>query len=87
MCCFGAHNAPFALMNFFGKTNVIFRYFLVPSILQNFKEIVTADPELWHVIFGFKIAQLLWIIFSETNNIILMYILAFLIGENLKKSP
>ena len=53
-----------------------------------FKEILTADPELWRcTFFGSKIAHL-----SQTNffwkfiTIILIYLLAPLIGQNLKKS-
>ena len=46
---FGAENDLIAPEhNFFGKTiNIIFMNLLVPFIVQNFKKIVTADPELY----------------------------------------
>ena len=39
--------------------NIIFIYLLTPIIVQNFKKILTADPELWEcTIFGPKIGHL-----------------------------
>ena len=58
-------------MNFFLKktTNKIFMYLLTPFILQNFKKILRADPELWGcAIFGPKMAHLSWTIFFGTNH-------------------
>ena len=44
-------------------TNKIFMYLLAPFILQNFKKILRANPELWDVPFlGTK-----WPIFPEQN--------------------
>ena len=42
-------------------TNKIFMYLLAPFILQNFKKILRADPELWEcAIFEPKMAHLYW---------------------------
>ena len=44
-------------------------YLLAPFILQNFKKILRADPELWGcAIFGPKMAHLSWTIFFGTNH-------------------
>ena len=62
-------------------------YLLAPFILQNFKKILRADPELWGcAIFGPKMVHL-----PQTNffwkiiNIILIYLLAPFIVQNFKK--
>ena len=48
MCHFWAQNGPFAPnKNFFWKIiNIILIYLLAPFIVQNFKKILPADPEL-----------------------------------------
>ena len=55
---FWVQNGPFA-PNFFGKImNIILIYLLAPSIVQNFKKILSADPKLWWcAIFGPKMAH------------------------------
>ena len=49
MCHFWVQNDPFAPNKFFLDkiVNIIFLYVLVPFIVQNFKKILPADPELW----------------------------------------
>ena len=56
---FWAQNGPFAPNNFFWKIiNIILIYLLAPFIVQNFKKILPADPELWGcTIFGPKMAH------------------------------
>ena len=58
---FWAQNGPFAQTDIFWKkiVKMIFIYLLVPFIMQNFKIILKADPELlWCTIFGPKMAHL-----------------------------
>ena len=44
-------------------------YLLAPFILQNFKKILRADPELWGcAIFGPKMAHLSWTKFFGKNQ-------------------
>ena len=46
MCHFWAQNGPFAPF-FFGKIiNITFIYLLAPFIVQSFKKILPADPQL-----------------------------------------
>ena len=54
-----AHNGPFAPNNFFGKIiNIILIYLLASFIAQNFKKILSADPEFWGcAIFGPKMTH------------------------------
>ena len=48
MCPFWAQNGSFAPHNFFLKIiNVILMYLLATFIVQNFKNILPVDPELW----------------------------------------
>ena len=59
--------------NFFSKNNTIFMYLLVPVILQNFKRILRADPELSAcAIFGQKMAHLSWTIFFWYKPLLLL---------------
>ena len=63
-------------------------YLLAPFILQNFKKILRADPELWGcAIFGTKMAHLSWtkILLVQTIIITFIYLLALFIVQNLKK--
>ena len=63
-------------------------YLLTPLILQNFKKILSADPELWRcVIFRLKMAHLSWKFFFLAQNIIItfIYLLAAFIVQNLKQ--
>ena len=62
-------------------------YLLAPFILQNFKKILRADPELWGcAIFGPKMAHLSWTIFLvQTIIITFIYLLALFTVQNLKK--
>ena len=63
-------------------------YLLTPLILQNFKKILSADPELWRcVIFRLKMAHLSWKNFFLAQNIIItfIYLLAAFIVQNLKQ--
>ena len=47
MCHFWAQNGPFAPFFFFWKIiNITFIYLLAPFIVQSFKKILPADPEL-----------------------------------------
>ena len=60
---------PFATNNFFGKIiNITLIYLLAPFIVQNFKKILPADPELWGcAIFGPKMAHFpKWEFFQKT---------------------
>ena len=69
MCHFWAQNGPFAPNNFFWKIiNIILIYLLAPFIVQNFKKILPADPELWGcAIFGPKMAHFpKWEFFQKT---------------------
>ena len=56
---FSGQNASFAQSNFFlEKIIIIFIVLLAPFILQNFKKILRANPELWGcAIFETKIPQ------------------------------
>ena len=59
---FRAQSGSFASNNFFLKKiiNIIFIYQLAPFILQNFKKMLRASPELWRcAIFGPRIPQFL----------------------------
>ena len=61
ICHFRAQNGPFALnkKSLVQAINIIFIYLLAPFIVQSFKKILTADPELWGcTIFGPKMAHL-----------------------------
>ena len=79
MCHFWAQNGPFAPnKNFFWKIiNIILIYLLAPFIVQNFKKILPADPELWGcAIFGPKMAHFpKWEFFSEN---LLMNLVSFI---------
>ena len=69
MCHFWAQNGPFAPNNFFWKIiNIILIYLLAPFIVQNFKKILPADPELWGcAIFGPKMTHFpKWEFFQKT---------------------
>ena len=56
-------------------TNKIFMYILAPFILQNFKKILRANPELWgYAIFGTKMAHLSWTKFFSTNHYHYLYL-------------
>ena len=58
---------------------------MAPFILQKFKKILRADPELWGwAIFGPKMAHLSWKNFFLVQTIIItfIYVLALLIGQN-----
>ena len=63
-------------------------YLSAPFILQNFKKILRADPELWGcVVFEPKMAHLSWTNFFLAQTVIIPFIcpLAYFIVENLKK--
>ena len=54
-------------------TNKIFMYLLAPFILQNFKKILRANPELWGcAIFGPKMAHLSWTKFFWYKPLLLL---------------
>ena len=54
-------------------TNKISVYLLAPFILQNFKKILRADPELWGcAIFGPKMAHLSWTKFFWYKPLLLL---------------
>ena len=56
-------------------TNQIFMYLLAPFILQNFKKILRADPELWRcAIFKPKMVHLLWKFLGGVQTIIITFI-------------
>ena len=58
---------------FFSKNNKIFMYLLAPFILQIFKRILRADPELSGcVIFGNKMAHLFWTNFFWYKPLLLL---------------
>ena len=60
---------------FFSENNKIFMYLLAPFILQIFKRILRADPELSGcVIFGNKMAHLFWKFFFGTNHCYYFYL-------------
>ena len=84
---FWAKNGPFAPNKIFLEKiiNIIFIYLLTPFIVQNFKNILKADPELLGcAIFGPKIANLLkWNFFSENQLIsLVLFIYAYLHAKN-----
>ena len=55
--------------NFFSKNNKIFMHLLAPFILQNFKRILRADPELpGCAIFRHKMAHFPWTKFLDTKQ-------------------
>ena len=63
-------------------------FLLAPFILQNFKKILRANPELWEcAIFGSKMAHLSWTNYFWYKTIIItfIYLLAFFIVQNFKK--
>ena len=90
---FWTQNGPFATIFFCKIINIILIYLLAPFIVQNFKKILPADPELWGcTIFGPKMVHFpKWEFFLKTFffwkiiNIILIYLLAPFIGQNFKK--
>ena len=64
-------------------------YLLARFILQNFKKILGANPELWGcVIFGPQMVHLpqFFFFFVEKINNIFIYLLAPFILQNLKKN-
>ena len=86
MCHFQTQNGPFIMNKFFLVQTIIIT-FIYHFHYAKFKKILTEDPELWGcTIFGPKIVHL-----PQTNffwkiiNIILIYLLAPFIGQNLKK--
>ena len=63
-------------------------YLWAPFILQNFKKILSADPELGGcAIFGPKMAHLSWtnVFLVQTIIITFIYLLALFIAQNLEK--
>ena len=88
MCNFWAQNGLF-LMNktFMVQTIIItFIYLLALFIVQNFKKILTANPEVWGcVIFGPQMVHLPSNFFFKKINIIFIYLLAPFILQNFKK--
>ena len=81
---FGPKMVHFPKWEFFLKTfffwkiiNIILIYLLAPFIVQNFKKILPADPELWGcAIFGPKMAHFpKWEFFSEN---LLMSLVSFI---------
>ena len=61
-------------------------YPLAPFILQNFKAILWANPELWGcTIFRSKMAHLSWTKFFWHKPFTFIYLLALFIVQNLKK--
>ena len=70
-------------------TNQIFMYLLAPFILQNFKKILRADPELWRcAIFKPKMVHLLWKFLGGYKPLLLLsstYVLGLFIVQNFKK--
>ena len=61
MCHFRAENGPFAMNKFFLVQTIIttFIYLLGLFIVQNLKNILTPDPELWgSATFGSKMVHL-----------------------------
>ena len=58
---------------FLSKNNKIFMYLWAPFILQNFKRILRADPELSGcAIFGHKMTHLSWTIFFWCKPLLLL---------------
>ena len=88
---FRDQNGSFVLnKNVLVQTIVItFIYLSALFIVQNFKKILTADPELWWcAIFGPKMVHLpqAFFFFEKIITIILIYLLAPFILQNLKKN-
>ena len=73
--------------NFFGKNHCYYFHLPIgPFHCAKFKEILTADPELWEcTIFGPKMVHLPPKIFLKIITIILIYLLAPFIVQNFKK--
>ena len=80
ICHFQAQNDQFVLNKFFLVQTIIitFIYLLALFIVQNFKKILTVNPELWGcTIFGPKMVHLPQIYFFwKIIKIILIYLLA-----------
>ena len=74
--------------NFFGTNHYYYFHLPIgPFHCAKFKKILTADPELWGcTIFGPKMVHLPQIFFWKIINIILIYLLAPFIVQNLKKN-
>ena len=89
MCHFQAQNGPFVLNKTFLVQTIIitFIYLLTLFLVQNCKNILIADPELWRcAIFGPKMVYLpKTICLKKTINIILIYLLAAFIVQNFQK--
>ena len=67
--------------------NINFIYLLFPFILQNFKKILRANPELWGcAIFGHRIAQFVLnkIYLVQTIIITFIYLFSLFTGQNFK---
>ena len=89
MCHFRAQNGPFVMIFFFGtKHYYYFDLTIGPFHCAKFKNILTADPELWgYVIFGPKIVHLPQTkFFLEIINITLIYLLHPFILQNFWKT-
>ena len=89
MCHFLAQNGPFVLNNFLGTKHYYYFHLPIgPFQCANLKKILAADPQLWEfpIFFGPK-----WFIFPKQIffwkiiNIILIYLLASFIVQNLKQ--
>ena len=88
MCHFWAQNGPFILKIFFFwyKSLLLSSTYWPFSLCKIKKKNHTADPVLWWcTIFGPKMVHLPKKIFGEIVNIILIYLLATFIVQNLKK--
>ena len=87
MCHFWAQNGPFILKKiFFGTNHYYFHLPIGPFHCAKLKKNHTADPVLWWcTIFGPKMVHLPKKNFGEIVNIILIYLLATFIVQNLKK--
>ena len=91
MCHFWAQNGPFYLNKILLVQAIIitFIYLLVLFIVQNFKKVLTADPELWGcAIFGSKMVHLPQTkkLLEKIINIIFIYQLVPFIVQNFKET-
>ena len=89
MCHFWTQNRPFVINKFIlvQTIAITFIYLLALFIVQNFKKILTKNPELWEsIIFGPQMIHLPQFFFwKKIINVIFIYLLAPFILQNFEK--
>ena len=91
MCHFWTQNRPFVINKFIlvQTIAITFIYLLALFIVQNFKKILTKNPELWEsIIFGpqmIHLPQTFFFFWKKIINVIFIYLLAPFILQNFEK--